>query len=163
MSSLKLSLLSLFWLLLPLCFYFSIIDSFPQLLHLSEGVFRNIQKRFVRDWDASKRVVQSFGIIDPKRAKIKLFLIFLECSWKRQWIGLTHLKITIKFSVGPSCLIRVVQLQTSWRLLCLSLQTWLLNKRLDCTDGSLCFWSYAYLVASLRNYHLILHSTFCKV
>lgn len=57
---------------------------FPQLLHLSEGVSRNIQKRFVRDRDAWKRVLQSFGIIEPKRAKIKLFLIFLEFFRKSQ-------------------------------------------------------------------------------
>lgn len=140
-SSLKLSwLLSLFWLLLSFCYYFSSIDSFPQLSHLSEGVIRNIKKRFVRGRDAWNVYYNLLGSLNQNVQKIKPFLIFLEFFRKPQWIGLTHLKITIKFSVGPSCLIRVVQLQTSWRLLCLSLQTWLHNKRLDCTDGSLRSW-----------------------
>lgn len=68
-------------------FIFSSIDSFPQLLHLSEGVIRNIQKRFVRDRDAWKRVLQSFGIIEPKRAKKKafpdIFRVFLETPVNR--------------------------------------------------------------------------------
>lgn len=94
------------------CFYFSIIDFFPQLLHLSEGVIRNIQKRFVTDRDASKRLLQSFGIIEPKRTKNKAFPDILECFRKPP--GLTHLKITIKFSVGPSCLIQVVSCKPLW-------------------------------------------------
>ena len=40
---------------------------------MSEGVIRKLQERFVRDRDALKRVLHSFGIINPIRAKQKVF------------------------------------------------------------------------------------------
>ena len=52
-------------------------------------------------------------------------------------------------------------LQTSSKLLCLS-QTWLHNKRFECTDGSLLSWSSAHLAASLCNYLLILYKHSAK-